>query len=103
MKLVWISDPHTNFISPFAAKEFGKAIQADAIIVTGDIAEANSFADALIDLQSGFGGVVYFILGNHDFYGGSFHEVEQKAKSISSNDLVYPCDKTPAFMQGILS
>lgn len=102
--ITWITDPHFNFISRFAAKESGKMIAesgSDSVIFSGDIAEANSFCEALVDFQEGFGGKIYFILGNHDFYKGSFEEVERKAKTVQSKDIIWLTSSAPIKLNDI--
>jgi predicted phosphohydrolase len=87
MKLTWLTDIHCNFISQYAAKEFAKTISSDIVIITGDIAEANSFADCINDFKNNYSGQLYFTLGNHDFYRGSFQEVETLAKQFGNSYL----------------
>jgi len=82
-QILWATDVHLDHL-PLrqAAFEFGRALsdeqpQAAALIVTGDIAEAPSVCDTLTDLVKGFAKPVYFVLGNHDYYGGSFANVDR--------------------------
>ncbi|HEY6727232.1 MAG TPA: metallophosphoesterase [Polyangiaceae bacterium] len=81
--VLWATDVHLDHL-PLreAALEFGRALsreQPDAVslIVTGDIAEAHSVEGILRDLVAGFGRPVYFVLGNHDYYGASFNAVDR--------------------------
>jgi 3',5'-cyclic AMP phosphodiesterase CpdA len=55
---------------------------ADALVLTGDIAVSDTLSRTLIDLAAGFGRPVYFVLGNHDFYGQSFVNVGDKAERL---------------------
>jgi 3',5'-cyclic AMP phosphodiesterase CpdA len=79
---LWATDVHLDHLplrdAPF---EFGRALSREqpsalGLIVTGDIAEAPSIERTLEDLVAGFGRPVYFVLGNHDYYGGSFDAVD---------------------------
>lgn len=82
MNYLWATDVHLDHLRlPQAAFEFGRALareqpQAQALIVTGDIAEASSIERKLCELAAGFARPVYFVLGNHDYYGGSFAAVD---------------------------
>lgn len=73
MKLAWATDIHLNFVTTPARRRFLEAIreQADALVVTGDIAESNSLGTTLMVMDALVGVPVYFVLGNHDFYRGS--------------------------------
>jgi Icc protein len=87
MKIAWITDPHFDFIAPMAVVKFGewvkKTTKADACIITGDIADANTLADLLPFFCAGFGSKTYFCLGNHDFYHGSFAKGKAIARELS--------------------
>lgn len=95
--LLWATDIHLDHLAhPSAAREFGRALreenpEADALVLTGDNAEAPTFAKLLRELQSGFDAAVYFILGNHDYYRGSFQEVDQAALALHSPRLHWLC------------
>ena len=73
MKLAWATDVHLNFLTTMARRRFLEPIreQADALVVTGDIAESNSLGAMLMVMDSLVGRPIYFVLGNHDFYKGS--------------------------------
>jgi len=81
--LLWATDVHLDHLRVHeAAFEFGRALareqpEALGLIVTGDIGEARSVERILKDLVRGFGHPVYFVLGNHDYYRGSFDAVDR--------------------------
>jgi predicted phosphohydrolase len=85
MKSAWLTDPHLNFISRRQSRKMGETLRnsADALIVTGDIAEIPTLRRCLRDLTGSFGKPVYFVLGNHDFYYGSFSQGKRIAQEIS--------------------
>lgn len=58
---------------------------ADVILIGGDIADG---ATSLLYLQhfAELGKKVYFILGNHDFYGASIDVQKQKAKALAAQE-----------------
>lgn len=87
-KLVWITDPHLSCASPTAIGRLWQravAMAPDAIVITGDIAEAGSLDGWLDTIEGVFDVPVYYVLGNHDFYGGSVGQVRARvtARTVS--------------------
>lgn len=101
--LAWITDPHLNFIRD-KIPEFACGVAEDTtikeVVFTGDITEAPyieidiaAFVQGLNAVREGIG--VYFILGNHDYYRGSFREAETRARRVQETfpeQLVYLSD-----------
>jgi Icc protein len=91
MRLAWVTDPHFEFVQGGdmrAARAFGVAIREehrspDALLVTGDVGHCDTFAGLLDALAEGFGRPVYFVLGNHDYYRGSFSRAHAQAGALS--------------------
>lgn len=83
MKLRWATDVHLDHLTDRAAREFCRMLVADlsegdAVVVTGDISNSRQLAQHLRDLATacdGAGCRGYFVLGNHDYYGSSVHDV----------------------------
>ena len=73
MRLAWATDIHLNFLATPDRRQFLDSIngQADALVVTGDIAESNSLGEILRQVSLVLDMPVYFVVGNHDFYRGS--------------------------------
>ena len=82
MRLAWLSDIHLNFLRDRETQQFDdeyfqflntvRAANPDAIVCSGDIAEAPELCDYLERLETEFRPLpFYFVLGNHDFYRGS--------------------------------
>lgn len=74
MRLAWLTDIHLNFLSPVPMNRFFtmlKESEADAFLITGDIGEAPQVSFYLKRLENKLQKPIYFVLGNHDFYGGS--------------------------------
>jgi predicted MPP superfamily phosphohydrolase len=74
LRIAWLTDIHLNFVSPhdragLYANLAGQKL--DALLVGGDIGEADSVARFLTELESALAFPIYFVLGNHDFYRGS--------------------------------
>jgi predicted phosphohydrolase len=79
MKLAWSSDIHLNFLGADGKKEFYQRLEgADAVLITGDIAEAPSLERILGDMPI----PVYFVAGNHDYYMGGIKECRKKMKKF---------------------
>lgn len=79
MKLVWITDPHLDFVGELGLLALAKNIRAQrpsALLVTGDLSTANLLPKHLVWLRSAVTCPVYLVLGNHDFYGGTFEGVD---------------------------
>lgn len=93
MKYLWLTDPHLDHLGhPEAAIRFGEYLRkeypsVDGLLVTGDIAEAWTVRDLLCDLRKYFDAPVYFVLGNHDYYGGSFLQVDQAMENLHVPEL----------------
>ncbi len=88
MKLVWVTDPHLSFLKKGGAKLFGNAVREehsdlDAVVVTGDIGEHDNFDEHIERFAEGAGARVWFVLGNHDAYGGSVASAQQKARAMT--------------------
>jgi 3',5'-cyclic AMP phosphodiesterase CpdA len=73
MRLAWATDIHLNFLTGMDRRRFLEPVrgQADALVVTGDIAESNSLGEILRQMMAVLDMPIYFVLGNHDFYRGS--------------------------------
>lgn len=91
MKLCWLTDVHFDFLDPKDSPfDFGqiihRGIDCDAAVITGDIGDSNSFAEALKEFAEGLKKPVYFVLGNHDYYGSDFKSTRNKALKLHSED-----------------
>jgi len=77
-RLVWLTDPHLNFITPAQFDRFIDDIHQhtpNAVLISGDIGESYNIVYALRRLAKDLQLPVYFVLGNHDFYRASFADV----------------------------
>lgn len=85
MRLIWLTDIHLNFLSDLETAAFLSAVrdaEPDAILLTGDLGEANSVMPILEKIDSAWGCPLYFVLGNHDFYGGSIAGVRAQVTAL---------------------
>ena len=83
MRATWLTDLHLNMVRPKALAAFHEAVaaeQPDALLVTGDTAEAPSLVGFLDGLATATSAPIYFVLGNHDFYRGSIADVRESAQ-----------------------
>ena len=84
MKIAWCTDIHLNFCKIDKRQKFYREIKdtnADAILITGDIGESQDFKFYLNEIKDYTLLPVYFVLGNHDYYGSSYRNVQSKTKS----------------------
>lgn len=81
MRIAHVTDVHADCLAPGELEAFAAGlIGYDAVIVTGDIAQADSLADSLETLRMG-GVPLYYVLGNHDFWGSSMEAVRESLAS----------------------
>ena len=86
MHLAWLTDVHLNFLSEMEVENFlatVREIDPDAVLVTGDIGESRNVAPWLERMDDAWDRPIYFVLGNHDFYGGSIAGVRSEAAALS--------------------
>lgn len=84
-RLCWITDPHLDFVSDSNITEFLEKIKSnniDMLLITGDISNANLLERHLKKIESHLQIPIYFVLGNHDFYGSSIRKVEQLVRDM---------------------
>lgn len=89
MKLAWITDIHLNFLESADRKRFYQDIvtkKSDAVVVSGDIAEAPTVSDILEEMAQHTAKPIYFVLGNHDYYQSSVENVRQKVTQLSKEN-----------------
>ncbi len=85
MRLAWLTDIHLNFLSTFQIERFLGSIQetdADAVLISGDIAEASRLVWFLRRMADRWQRPIYFVLGNHDYYKGSFRYVHNAVREL---------------------
>ncbi len=84
-RFLWITDLHLNFVGQAGvAKFFAElaAVEADGILLSGDIGEAPNVTLYLNALDNALGRPLYFVLGNHDFYRGIIAGVRRKIEAL---------------------
>lgn len=91
MNAAWLTDIHLNFLKYNQRQDFLTRLSretVDSFFISGDIGEAESIVAFLQEIESEVKRPVYFVMGNHDFYGGSI-----KAVRSSVFDLTKKSDK----------
>lgn len=87
MKLDWITDPHLDHL-----REEGALISflmklherdSDGLLVTGDLATSDTLYDFLGLLSGAYQRPIYFVLGNHDYYGTWRKETHKRVRAVS--------------------
>ena len=98
MRLLWLTDLHLEFTEAGDSSRESLELRIlsaefDAAVVTGDISNAKGLKTHLPWLAKVIGKPTYFVLGNHDFYHGSFSSVEALVSSIcasgAANNLIH--------------
>jgi predicted MPP superfamily phosphohydrolase len=78
MRAAWLTDIHLNFLRTDDMHGFLEvlwAMEVDAFLIGGDIAEAVDLLYYLKKIDAALDRPVYFVLGNHDYYHGSIRGV----------------------------
>lgn len=88
-RLIWSTDVHLDHLPPQEWREFGQRTrsaypESQGWLLTGDIGDAPKLCDILEIVQAAYGGPVYFVLGNHDYYRGSFFSVDFRLERLCS-------------------
>lgn len=80
MRLLWLTDLHLEFTDEFERESLERRIQSaefDRAVVTGDISNAKGLQTHLPWLAKVIEKPTYFVLGNHDYYHGSFQSADE--------------------------
>ena len=86
MKLSWVTDIHLNFVDESRAEAFCREIaetEAESVLIGGDIAESHDLVSWLRFMEERLARPIYFVLGNHDYYGSSIGEVREKVRDLT--------------------
>lgn len=89
MKLAWLTDIHLNFLNQKARMKFYQTIVdvfPDKFLLTGDIAEAPTVVELLIEMAHSVKKPIYFVLGNHDYYRGKIDIVRKTMFDLKTKE-----------------
>ncbi len=88
MNAAWLTDIHLNFLQYNQRQDFLQRLSketVDCFFISGDFGEAESIVPFLQEIESAVKRPVYFVMGNHDFYGGSIKAVRAKVFDLTKN------------------
>lgn len=77
-RLAWLTDIHLNCLHDSEVEHFCRSVadlSPDAVLIGGDISDASGVKGHLEIMEKCLKCPVHFVLGNHDFYGGSIEDV----------------------------
>ncbi len=93
MKLTWLTDIHLNFLDQKQRNYFYQEViqtSSDAILITGDIAEAPTIISIMKEMDDAIRKPIYFVLGNHDYYHATVDDVRNAMKHLTeTHNLLY--------------
>jgi predicted phosphohydrolase len=84
-RLTWCTDIHLEFLNDDAIARFAKelsAVPSDGIVITGDISNSKLLVYHLSIIERAANKRVFFVLGNHDYYGSSFEKVRKQMHEV---------------------
>jgi predicted MPP superfamily phosphohydrolase len=84
-RIVWLTDPHLNFLEWAGIEAFLARVRAkrpDVVLLGGDFGEAPDCAWRLAAMDEAWQIPLYFVLGNHDYYRGSIAHVRQQVAEL---------------------
>lgn len=85
MRLAWITDPHLDHADRLALGALVARVRsagADVVAIGGDIGQADTVTLWLKRMHAALGLPLYFVLGNHDYYGGSIAVVQRQVTAL---------------------
>jgi 3',5'-cyclic-AMP phosphodiesterase len=87
LRIAWLTDIHLEFLSHGEVDAFFERLSAhdpEAVLVGGDTGTAATLSRFLSGMEERLQRPIYFVLGNHDFYGGSIREVRRAAADLAA-------------------
>ena len=85
VKTAWLTDIHLDADTSPQRLDFYETLaqaETDVFFISGDIANSMLVEPCLVDLAQAVQRPVYFVLGNHDYYGSSIAKVREKMADI---------------------
>ena len=86
MKILHITDPHLNCIQEKSDRvKFYLSLQdrCDILLISGDIAESGTVTDFLVEASCHLKKPIYFVLGNHDYYGDYVNNTRRRMITLT--------------------
>ena len=88
-RLAWVTDPHLDHARVAALTRHAEALRAlapDAVLVTGDFATAPRLPRWLRAYHRFAERPVYFVLGNHDYWGATIRETRARVREVVASE-----------------
>jgi UDP-2,3-diacylglucosamine pyrophosphatase LpxH len=81
VRLAWLSDLHLDHCSMWMRQSLAEraAADSDCCVITGDITMGTEM-QLLAEFATDYAKPIFFVLGNHDFWGGSFASVAAEVR-----------------------
>jgi predicted phosphohydrolase len=92
LRYAWATDLHLDSVEASDVERFCAAIRnagVEGLLLSGDIAISTCVIAWLDYLDSILGIPIYFVLGNHDYYGSDIRTVRDAVVQRMNEDLVY--------------
>lgn len=86
-KYAWLTDIHLEFLSNYEISSFVNMLSCNelsGIFITGDISDSGNLISHLRLFGEKIRIPVFFVLGNHDYYGSDIATVESRVEEIVS-------------------
>lgn len=98
-RAAWLTDIHFDFLTLSQIDDYLSqldAMRVNSVMLSGDIGEAGNVVEHLRRIEQKLRIPIYFVLGNHDFYGGAIETVRAEVKTLcaSSHYLRYLNNET---------
>ncbi len=86
-RLAWATDIHLDFVSAGARDWLAARLAEDGpdgVVLSGDLSSSPTLIEHLEALAARLARPIYFVLGNHDFYGGSIAAVRARMRELTA-------------------
>lgn len=86
MQIIWVTDPHLNFARHDVWEAWIHSMRlmaGDCLLITGDISESEDVVWQLQRIEELLSLPVYFVLGNHDYYGSRVETVRNEMRALN--------------------
>lgn len=99
MKLSWLTDIHLDCTTRVAINGLLLSVKqdnSDAVLITGDIETSHNLSYWLKHIQKELSKPIYYVLGNHDFYGSTVNQVRHMMGIIEfeNSNIIYLSNKS---------
>ena len=85
----WLTDIHLEFLTPAEIGEFLRQLielKPDGLLVSGDIVPAAGLQRSLEHFSHHLNAPIYFVLGNHDFWGSDVSDVRSAMTVLTAEN-----------------